>query len=252
MLRNRIIPCLLIENQRLVKTQNFKNAAYVGDPINAVKVFNDKEVDELVILDISASRARRTPDFDFVEQLASEAFMPVAYGGGISTMSEARQLFRLGVEKVIIKTSAISNISFLSELSLEFGSSSVVASLDLKRDRKGRIVSVDEKLKTLRTRSWPGILRIFDECGVGEIFLQNVDRDGTMLGPDLDIIYEIGEQSVPITVAGGVSCLKDIKDMIGAGADAVGVGAFFTFYGPHRAVLLSYPSYEVLVNLLED
>ena len=252
MLEHRVIPCLLLEKTRLVKTQKFKNPVYVGDPINAVKVFNDKEVDELVLLDIDVSRRGEPPDFEFIEKLASEAFMPLSYGGGVRTVNQARQLFHLGVEKVIIKTAAITDYKFLQELSLEFGSSSLVVSVDVKSDYRRNVVPVDGRLKKLKTHSLPELLNLYENCGVGEILLQNVDCDGTMAGPDLEIVRQIGKRSVPLTVAGGVSSLSDIKNLIDAGADAVGAGAFFTFYGPHRAVLLTYPNYQELSDLLKE
>lgn len=252
MLEHRVIPCLLLEKTRLVKTRKFKNPVYVGDPINAVKVFNDKEVDELVLLDIDVSRRGEPPDFEFIEKLASEAFMPLSYGGGVRTVNQARQLFHLGVEKVIIKTAAIIDHKFLQELSLEFGSSSLVVSVDVKRDYRRNVVPVDGRLKKLKTHSLSELLNLYENCGVGEILLQNVDCDGTMAGPDLEIVRQIGKRSVPLTVAGGVSSLSDIKNLIDAGADAVGAGAFFTFYGPHRAVLLTYPNYQELSDLLKE
>ena len=251
MLEHRVIPCLLLEKRRLVKTQKFKSPFYVGDPINAVKVFNDKEVYELVLLDIDVSRRGESPDFEFIEKLASEAFMPLSYGGGVRTLNQARQLFHLGVEKVIIKTAAINDYRFLKELSQEYGSSSLVVSVDVKRDYRGNVMPVDGRLKKLKTQL-AQILDIYENCGVGEILLQNVDRDGTMAGPDLEIVRQIGKRSVPVTVAGGVSSLSDIKNLIDAGADAVAAGAFFTFYGPHRAVLLTYPNYQELSNLLKE
>lgn len=250
MIANRIIPCLLISNRRLVKTTRFKNPQYVGDPLNAVRIFNDKEVDEIILLDVDASRSGRGPDFEYIEELASECFIPLTYGGGVASLDDAHLLFRLGIEKICLKTAAVANSLLVSQLISRFGSSSVVLCVDVAKSRLGRVEVVDNALRKVKSAHWPSILDEFETLGAGEILLQAVDRDGTLAGPDLDLLKDLGNRRVPIIAAGGVRSLRDIRQMIDAGADAVAAGAFFVFHGPHRAVLISYPSYAEISDVM--
>jgi imidazole glycerol-phosphate synthase subunit HisF len=249
MLRNRVIPCLLVENQRLVKTERFRNPRYVGDPINAVKIFNEKEVDELVVLDISASTSDRRPNFSLIEQLANEAFMPLSYGGGIRTIDDAKQIFRLGIEKIVLNTEIYRNREFLRELCRTFAASSVVASVDMRVDRRGRPRVFDWTERKHVRVDVAELVTDYTKCGVGEVLIQCVDRDGTMSGPDFEFVAGLPKLQVPLVVAGGVSNLEDIRTLVRHGADAVAVGAYFVFHGPHRAVLITYPDYATLENL---
>lgn len=253
MLSHRIIPVLLLSNRRLVKTQRFSGPKYVGDPINAIRIFNDKEVDECMVLDISASKYNQEPDFDFIEQLAGECFMPLTYGGGISSVSQARRIFKLGVEKISIQTSAINRISFISELVDQFGSQSIVVSVDIKKSWFGKPFLYNaSKSKKLRI-PWLKALDSYVEAGAGEILLNSVDRDGTLKGPLLTLVKTAANHvKVPLIALGGVSSLEDIKACVDVGASAVAAGAFFVYYGPHRAVLISYPKFEVLQKLLNS
>lgn len=250
MLNHRVIPMLQIQNERLVKTLKFSNPHHLGDPINAVKVFNDKQVDELALLDIGATHQKRSPSFDLVEKIAGEAFMPVSYGGGVSSIEIARQLFRLGVEKVVVRSAALENPRFLRVLSDEFGSSSVVASVDVKKNRRGQYQVFCANGKPSKTHKWPEIIDNFATQGAGEILLQSVDCDGTLLGPDLELVKNVRPISIPLVFAGGVSSIADMKKMLLAGADAVAVGAFFVLHGPHRALLITYPDYSLLEHEL--
>ena len=251
MLKHRVIPVLQIQNERLVKTQKFSKPSYLGDPINAVKIFNEKQVDELVLLDIGATLQKKLPPFDLIEKIAGEAFMPVSYGGGVLSIEIAKQLFRLGVEKVIVRSAALEDSHLLHVLSDEFGSSSIVASVDVKKNRRGsyKVFCGDKKID--KTNSWPGVINEFVRQGAGEILLQSVNGDGTLLGPDLELVKSVGSVSVPLVYAGGVSSLEDIKNILIAGADAVAVGAFFVLHGPHRAMLITYPNYSMLESELE-
>lgn len=251
MLKHRVIPCLLLQQGGLVKTTRFNKPVYVGDPINAIRIFNDKEVDELMVLDIDASREKREPNYALIEQFAGECLMPLCYGGGIQSVEQARQLFSLGVEKVCIQTSALRDMSILTKIAEKFGSQSVLFSLDVKKGWLGRKGTYASMSRSLDERSWQSVLQDAVRAGAGEIILNAVDRDGTMSGVDEDLIREASQSiPVPLVALGGVGNLDDIRKAVIAGASAVSAGAFFVFYGPHRAVLITYPRYEDLERLL--
>ena len=250
MLKHRVIPALLLSNGGLVKTQRFKNPKYVGDPINAIRIFNEKEVDELMVLDIGATKEKREPDYELIEQIAGECFMPLAYGGGVRTVEQAQRIFASGVEKICIQTAALDNLQLIRELADRFGSQSIMVSLDIKKNWLGRGQAfAAAQGKTLST-DWLQLLSYFVSAGAGEVLLNAVDKDGTLSGPDLDLIRKVSEQlDVPLIAVGGVSSLEDIKFAIEAGASAVAAGAFFVHHGPHRAVLITYPKYHQLEQL---
>jgi cyclase len=251
MLKHRVIPSLLLQNGGLVKTKKFKDAKYVGDPINAIRIFNEKEVDELMLVDISASREKRGPNFDLVDAIAGECFMPLCYGGGIRTVEEAAQLFRLGVEKISLQTAALDDLTLIRKLADRFGSQSIVASIDLKKNWRGQPCLYAAAQRKTLLKPWMQIMKDFVEAGAGEILLNSVDRDGSMEGMDLAIIKNASQSiNVPLIAVGGVGSLDDIKDAIDAGADAVAAGAYFVFHGTHRAVLITYPKYQQLESLL--
>lgn len=242
MISRRLIPALLLQQNKLVKTQKFKNPRYVGDPLNTIRIFNEKEVDELIILDIDASRSGREPDYKLIEQLAGECFMPVSYGGGVKTLEHANKVFSLGIEKVCLQTAALENPRIIREIAGRFGSQSVMVSLDVKRDWLGRCCVYSSATRKLISRKWQDYLSDFIDAGAGEILLNSVDRDGTLAGPDVDLIATAGLKcSVPLISVGGISSLSDIKLAVASGASAVAAGAFFVFHGPHRAVLITYP-----------
>jgi len=245
MLKHRIIPCLLLLNGGLVKTLRFKDPKYVGDPINAIRIFNEKEVDELMVLDIGASKARREPDFELIEQFAGECFMPLCYGGGVRTFEQARRLFASGIEKVCLQTAALENRRLITQIAEHYGSQAVVVSADTKKAWfGGRKLYASHTGKTLDI-SVDDFLARCVEAGAGEVLLNSVDRDGTMGGMDLDLIRETATKlSVPLVAVGGAGSLADMKAACDAGASAVAAGAFFVFHGPHRAVLITYPSYD--------
>jgi imidazole glycerol-phosphate synthase subunit HisF len=252
MLKHRVIPCLLLRDGGLVKTTRFDRPRYVGDPINTIRIFNEKEVDELMVLDIAASRQNRGPDFRLIEQFAGECFMPLCYGGGISLVEQARQLFALGVEKICLQTAVLKDLSLITRIAERFGSQSVVVSVDVKRNllRQPRLYSA--MTRRILKGSWSRHMCELVTAGAGEVLLNAVDRDGMMNGMDLDLIREAScAVDVPVTAVGGVGSLADIKAAINAGASAVAAGAFFVFYGPHRAVLITYPRYEELEELLD-
>jgi cyclase len=253
MLKHRLIPSLLLKNGGLVKTTKFANPKYVGDPINAIRVFNTKEVDELMVLDIDASKHEREPNYALIEQFAGECFMPLSYGGGIRTVEQASRIFKLGVEKVTLQTAALEDLDLVRRLSERFGSQSVVVSIDVKRDWLQRPNLYHSSLEKNSSMDWLKFTRKAVEAGAGEILLNAVDKDGTLRGPDLNLIQAASKEiSAPLIAIGGISSLKDIKDAVNAGASAVAAGAFFVFHGPHRAVLITYPHYQELTALFKN
>jgi cyclase len=250
MLQHRVIPALSLCDRGLVKTRKFKDPKYIGDPINAVRIFNDKEVDELMLLDICASKFRREPDFELIEQIAGECFMPLAYGGGVRSISHAKRLFSLGIEKVCIQTAALQDAEFISRLSSEFGSQSIVASVDIKRNWRGKPKLYQSASSRILNVDWLNIVLQVVDAGAGEVLLNSVDRDGTLSGPDLGLIQLASNRiNVPLIAVGGISSLSDIKDCVDSGASAVAAGAFFVYHGPHRAVLITYPKHDQLKHL---
>ena len=250
---NRVIPCLLLQDGGLVKTAKFGKPRYVGDPINAIRIFNEKYVDELIFLDIMASRTGAEPDYDLVARIAGECFMPLCYGGGIRTAQQARRLIACGVEKIAMNSSAIDRPELLTELAQELGASSVVAAIDVKRDWRGR-----ERVYHPGRRRVTGLdpVQHAQACvaaGVGEIFVNNVDRDGQFSGLDTDLIARIAAAvSVPVIACGGASSLGDLRAAVDAGASAAAAGSMFVFYGPHRAVLINYPDYASIRQMFQS
>lgn len=253
MLKKRVIPCLLLHGAGLVKTVRFKEPKYVGDPINAIRIFNDKEVDELVLLDITASKEGRGPSFSVIEEVASECFMPLAYGGGVRTVEEVRRILKLGVEKVVFNTTAWRNPDVLTAASAEFGAQAIVASIDVRRGLLGRyevVVECGAKKTGVEPVSYA---RRLEAAGAGEILLTSVDRDGTMQGYDVDLIARVSAAvQVPVIASGGAGSLADFRIATrDGGAAAVAAGAMFVFHGPHRAVLITYPSQSELETVLQ-
>jgi imidazole glycerol-phosphate synthase subunit HisF len=250
MLKNRVIPLLLLKNDELVKTINFQNPKYVGDPINAIRIFNEKEVDELILIDICASKESRKPNFDLIEKIAGECFMPLTYGGGIRSEAEIDQIFSAGVEKVAVQSSVIQNPSFITNLAKRFGSQSIVVSIDVKKNWLGKPKCFISSKNKIIEDELINLIRNLVNAGAGEVLLNSVEREGTFSGPDLNLISEVSNSiNVPMIACGGISSLKDIKACIKAGASAVAAGSFFIYSGPHRAVLLTYPNYNELEAL---
>lgn len=246
MLYPRIIPCLLVHDKGLVKTVKFSDPKYVGDPINAVRIFNEKEVDELIVLDIDATVENREPDYKMIENLASECRMPLCYGGGIKTVEQAEKIFSLGVEKIAISSAAIENPELIQEIAERVGSQSMVVVLDVKKSFFGgyEVLTHNGKKKT-------GInpvkyLQTLQKLGIGEIVINSIDNDGVMKGYDMNIIEEIHNVAkVPLTAIGGASCLEDIGKLINKfGIIGIAAGSLFVFKGKYKAVLINYPSHE--------
>jgi len=243
LIRTRVIPCLLLKGQGLVKTINFTNPKYIGDPINTVKIFNDKEVHELVFLDITASTEKRSPRLDYISDIASECFMPLGYGGGIRTVKQAEDIFNRGVEKVIINSYAVENPSFIHELANQFGSQSIVVSIDVKKNIFGNYQTYTYS-GTTKTR-WDPVTwaQEAERSGAGEIFLNSIDRDGMMKGYDIPLIKSVSASvSIPVVACGGAGTVEDFGRAVhDGGASAVAAGSMFVYYGKHRAVLINFP-----------
>jgi len=253
MLSVRVIPTLLLKNKGLVKGCKFKKHKYVGDPVNAVKIFNEKEVDELVFLDISATLENRPPNFDLLSDIASQAFMPFGYGGGLNNVHDIEKLFKIGIEKAIINTACTKNLSLISDASTIVGSQSIVVSIDVKKSMFGkrtvysRSGAYDTKMNPL------DYARRVEDAGAGEIILCSVDNEGTGLGYDLELINTISNSvGIPVVASGGASSLDHFKEAKKSGASAVSAGDMFTFHGKHKAVLITYPEYSVLEQIFEE
>ena len=230
-----------------MKTTKFKDPKYVGDPINAIKIFNDKEVDELILLDITATKERRKPNFEMIAEVASECFMPLAYGGGIATIEDARRILKSGVEKVIFNTAAHNDPAVIRQATIEFGSQAVVVSIDVKRKLLGRYEVFIEAGSAGTGVNPVEYAQRMQELGAGELFINAIDKDGTMSGYDLELIDKVLHAvDVPVIFCGGAGSVNDFAAAAGIGATAMAAGAMFVFYGPHKAVLITYPSLENL------
>lgn len=247
MKRVRVIPALLIRNGGLVKSVKFKDHKYVGDPINAVKIFNDKEVDEILILDISATAEKRGPNMQQIRDIAGEAFMPLGYGGGITTLEEIRELVSSGVEKAVLNTSAFDNPELVRKAADYIGSQSIVVSIDVKKNFLGKY-KVFVNNGSRNTGLDPvDFARQMEAAGAGELLLNSIDRDGTFSGFDTALIETVARQvNIPVVAVGGASSVQNLAEAIHHGASAVSAGSFFVFQRPHRAVLISYPSQKEL------
>ena len=246
MLTTRVMPCLLLQDGSLVKTTRFAAPSYIGDPINTVRIFNEMEVDELVLLDIGATSAGRQPDFALVERLAGECFMPVAYGGGIRTLEHMRQLFRCGVEKVILNTAASEVPDLVGRAAIEFGSQSLVVSVDARREGNGWQARV-RKGQTILPRDAISHARAVAELGAGEVLLTSIDREGTMGGYDLALIRAVSSAiSVPLIAHGGAGSADDFGRAVEHGASACAAGSLMVYAGRNRAVLINFPSVQEL------
>ncbi|MEW5895453.1 MAG: AglZ/HisF2 family acetamidino modification protein [Candidatus Omnitrophota bacterium] len=248
MKRYRVIPVLLLRNGGLCKTVKFKDPKYVGDPINAVKIFNEKEVDELVFLDIESMVMNREPDCKKLRDIASECFMPLCYGGGIRNLKQIEKILKIGVEKVSVNSALVEQPELVRQAVTTFGSSTIVGSIDYRRNLLGKSI-VHIRSGSLNTGlSVEESVKRAEDLGVGEILLNSIDRDGTMTGYDLDVIKAVSKSlSVPLIACGGAGSLRDFYEAThDAGASAVAAGAFFVFTGRWRAVLITYPSQEEL------
>lgn len=253
MLRPRLIPCLLVHNGGLVKTIGFRDPKYVGDPINAVRIYNEKEVDELVVLDIDATIKGAEPDYQMISHLASECRMPLCYGGGVRTVTQIEKIISLGVEKVAVSSAAVDSPSLISDAAGRVGSQSVVVVIDVKKLGLLRHYEVVTHNGSRRTGLNPvDFARHMAELGAGEIVVNSIDRDGSMKGYDLDLVEPIRQAiHLPLTVLGGAGSLDDMKKLVNRyGIIGAAAGSLFVFKGKYRAVLINYPNHAEKEALL--
>jgi imidazole glycerol-phosphate synthase subunit HisF len=245
MLRSRVIPCLLVKNKGLVKTVQFSQPKYVGDPLNAVKIFNEKESDELVVLDIDATVEAREPDYQMIKNLAAECRMPLCYGGGVTTVDQFKKIISLGVEKVAVSAAAIRDPHLVKRAAEVVGSQSVVVALDVKKRRFSSKYDVYTHNGNQPTKkSVVELASKFQELGAGEIVVNSIDRDGGMQGYDLKLIEQVrAAVSLPVTALGGAGSLDHIKEIVDHfGIIGASAGSLFVLKGKYRAVLISYPN----------
>ena len=250
MFNPRVIPCLLLRGRGLVKGIRFKDYRYVGDPINAVHIFNEKEVDELAFMDITATEENRTPDLSHIRQIADECYMPFSVGGGIRKIENIRDILNAGAEKVILNTAAIESPGLIRQAADKFGSQCIVASIDVKKNILGKYEVITHS-GTKKTGKDPvTYARELMEEGAGEILLTSIDREGTMEGYDLNLTKIVSEAlTIPVIASGGAGKNKDFKDAVEAGASAAAAGSMFVFHGRRRAVLINYPDKKELKEL---
>ncbi|MFK8060283.1 MAG: AglZ/HisF2 family acetamidino modification protein [Polaribacter sp.] len=252
MYRPRVIPTLLLRNLGLVKSIKFKNHRYIGDPINAVKIFNDLKADELVFLDITANKQNRKVSLDFVKNVGAEANMPFSVGGGIKTIADIKEIINAGAEKVVLNTFAFQNPELIQDAVNEFGSSTIVVSIDVKKKLfKGQQVYIYSGTKSTGIDPVTYAKRI-EDLGAGEIILNSIDQDGLMNGYDLELIEKVSKSvKIPVVALGGAGGLSDLSEAIKTGyASASAAGSMFVYHGPRRAVLISYPTKEELQDLV--
>ncbi len=237
----RVIPTLLLHKGGLVKSVKFKNYQYIGDPINTVRIFNDKEVDELAVIDIDATKENRGPNIEIVADIVSEAFMPISYGGGITTIEQIKDLLFNGVEKVILNKVATTNTALITKAASQFGNQSVVISIDVKKNIFGKKkIYTDNGTKAL-DKDIVTFAKEMENAGAGELLLNSIDKDGTYGGYDLELLQQVASSvSIPVIICGGASSINDLQSAITNGASAVAAGSMFIFQRPHNAVLISY------------
>tara|TARA_B100000212_G_scaffold102050_1_gene75158 strand:- start:2801 stop:3562 length:762 start_codon:yes stop_codon:yes gene_type:complete len=247
----RIIPILLIKDKGLVKTKKFKSPKYIGDPINSVRIFNEKEVDEIIILDIEASKEEKIPDFCLLEDIAAEAFMPLGYGGGIKTLEQVKKIFELGFEKVIINSSAFENYKLIEDSAEIFGSQSIVGCIDIKKSiLSNRYLYSHNGQKKQKINIQTHIKNMIN-AGIGELIIQSIHLDGTKKGYDLNFLNKISKSiEIPSIGLGGAGDLSDVVTAIKTTElSAVAAGSIFVYFGTHDAVLINYPERDLIENL---
>lgn len=252
MKRIRVIPVLLVQNGKLVKTIKFRNPTYIGDPLNAIKIFNDKEVDEIVVLDISATQNNKQPNYDFIEQFAGECFMPMGYGGGIRSLEDAKKVFAKGAEKVVLNSILQTKPEIITQIANIYGSQAVVISVDVSKNFFGNYKHYTHSGSKKVSENLTEWLKKVENLGAGEIFLNAIDNDGTMQGYDINLIKLVSQATtLPVVACGGAATLQDFYKVVTEGqASAVAAGSMFVFNGKLKGILISYPSQKDLVEQL--
>lgn len=253
MLQKRVIPCLLLHKGGLYKTEKFKKPTYIGDPINAIKIFNEKEVDELMFLDIDATVLYKEPNYKMIEDIASECFMPLCYGGGVKSMEQMKKIYALGVEKISLSSQAVLNPSLIREAASIFGRQSVMITIDVKKDFWGKTKVFIHNGKTNTKLNPIEFVTIVESLGAGEIVINSIDNDGMMNGYDSELLKALkAVVTIPLIALGGAGKMEHIKEVFEqANVDAVACGSLFVYQGPLKGVLISYPPYEKIQTLLE-
>jgi cyclase len=252
MLKVRVIPCLLLKNGALVKTIRFKNLTYIGDPINTVRIYNEKEVDELIFLDITATVENRQPPLKIISEISLECFMPFTYGGGIRSVQDAEKIFSMGAEKVSVNSSCFSNPQLITDIARIFGNQAVVASIDVRKNFIGQY-RVYSRSGTVPTKTDPAdFAKTMETYGAGEILLTSIDQDGMMEGYDLTLIKKVTSAvSIPVIVCGGAGNIDHLVEAVKTGgASAVAAGSIFVYQKKNRAVLINYPDRKILEEKL--
>jgi cyclase len=245
--RIRIIPVLLLSKGGLYKTVQFKKTTYIGDPINAVKIFNEKESDELILLDYTASVEKRQPDYKKIAEIAGEAFMPMAYGGAIRSLDDAKKVFDAGYEKVVLNSILFDTISLVSQIGDIYGAQSVVCSIDVKKDWLGKTKVYSYSGTKSNSHTPVAWAKQLEEAGAGEIFLNSIDQDGTWNGYDIDLINSVAHAiQIPIVACGGAASVDDFKKAVAAGASAVAAGSMFVYQKKGMGVLISFPTQTII------
>lgn len=254
MLMPRIIPCLLIHKDGLVKSVNFKDYKYIGDPINTVKIFNEKEVDELIVLDIDATRNNTRPNFNLISKIASECRMPLCYGGGVKSVNDAKEIIRLGVEKVSISSAAIKNPQLVSQIANEIGSQSISIVIDYKKNIFGNYEIWINNGHVNTKKSLLKNLQDFSSLGAGELIFNSISNDGTLRGYDISLAKNIRSIiNTPITFLGGASSYEDMSSMINeVGVVGLAAGSLFVYKGKYKAVLINYPKFDEKVKIFNS
>jgi cyclase len=254
MFRPRIIPVLLLKGNGLVKTIRFKKATYIGDPINAVKIFNDLGADELVFLDITASSEGRSISKDLIKKIGDEAYMPFSVGGGISTLDQIKLLLSYGAEKVVMNSSVPHNLSLIEQAAKVFGNQSIIVSVDVKKNFLGSYTVYIKSGRIMTSLNLIQYIKDLENSGAGEIFINSIDRDGTYLGYDIKLIKDIsGSLSIPVIACGGAGSLEDMKKaFFDGGASACAAGSIFVYHGSRKGILINYPEKKEIINTFKN
>lgn len=244
----RVIPILLLKDEGLVKTKKFKDPVYIGDPINAVRIFNEKEVDELVLFDIDAAKKERPPQYDWLSDIVSESFMPIGYGGGIDSVDKAKRVFDLGIEKVVLNSASF-NYDLIEKLAAIYGSQSIVISIDVKKNFFGQYHTYSKSANQKHSVGPVDHAKKVVNAGAGEIIIQSIDNEGTMKGYDIELTKSVSESvPVPVVASGGAGSIEDLEQALKEGeASAVSAGSLFIFKGKQNGILINYPT-EIIHN----
>ncbi|OJV62412.1 MAG: imidazole glycerol phosphate synthase subunit HisF [Clostridiales bacterium 38-18] len=246
MLKKRVMPCLLLKGESLVKSVKFKDYTYIGDPINAVKIFNDCEVDELVLLDITATTEEREPNFDLIAKIVDESFVPLAYGGGVKTIEQMAIIFKIGVEKIIINSLLFEDSGMIAKATEYFGAQSIVVSIDVKKNLFGKYEVFLYNGKKKASKSFEEVLSLLNQLNVGEVLINDISRDGMMEGYNLDLIaYTLDKLNMPVIAIGGAGELSDLEKAFDLGIQALAAGSLFVYKSRFRGVLINYPNAEI-------